>query len=378
MPRDSIAPARFVDPAPEPAAAAAGQRARADAGWADYMARASRVVGRFHGQFALRHFEYRHPTRLQPGTPARLKKPYTAPVAYTEWGPADAPLLLCCGGVANVAARFHYLASDLSDRWRVVCMDWLGRGRSGWLATEDDYSLATYTEQLRQMLVHLAQPGTRPVTVLGSSMGGSAAIELIARQPQRVHRLILNDVGPFIPAPRRQRRADTLARHYVFRSPAELMRRVGAGSKNDGPASDEVRFNLSFHQTRWSEEDGGRVYRHDVRALQAYRKSAGASLDQWASWQQLQCPVLLIHGMESDALRPPTLRRMARDKNLVTMHVPDTGHTPLLADRNHIGFVRQWLEGTGPAGREWSVLHAAAREPHPGQPIAFAPLAALR
>ncbi len=200
--------------------------------WADYMALASRVVGRFHGQFRLKHFEYEHPVRLQPGTPRRLRKAYPATVAYTEWGPADAPILLCCGGVANVAMRFHYLAADLSDRWRVICMDWLGRGRSGWLAAEEDYSLATYAEQLRQMIVHL---GGQPVTILGSSMGGSAAIELMATRPQLVQRLILNDVGPYIPARRRRRRADAIARHYVFRNPGELMRKVGASQKNDGP-----------------------------------------------------------------------------------------------------------------------------------------------
>ncbi|MCU7375090.1 alpha/beta hydrolase [Paucibacter sp. O1-1] len=161
-------------------------------------------------------------------------------VAYTAWGPADAPVLLCCGGVANVAMRFSYLASDLSDRWRVVCMDWLGRGRSGWLAAEGDYSLATYAEQIRQMIAHL---GDRPVTVLGSSMGGSATIAMMAKHPGLVERLILNDVGPHIPARRRRRRADTIARHYVFRQPSDLLRKVGASQKNDGPVSEDIRFN---------------------------------------------------------------------------------------------------------------------------------------
>src|SRR5262249_45552811 len=159
-----------------------------------------------HGQFRLERFDYVHPTRLQTGTPRRLKRPYSASVAYTDWGPADAPVLLCCGGVANVASRFHYLASDLRDHWRVICMDCVGRGRSAWLAAEGDYSLATYTEQLRQMIVHLG----RPVTLLGSSMGGSAAIDLIARHPEMVERLILNDVGPQIPARRRKRRAEAI------------------------------------------------------------------------------------------------------------------------------------------------------------------------
>jgi pimeloyl-ACP methyl ester carboxylesterase len=355
------APGELVDVAWEPPAP--GHR-RALTNWNEYMAMASRVVGRFHGQFQVRHFEYVHPTQLQQATPRRLRKPYPATVAYTEWGPADAPVVLCCGGVANVAMRFHYLASDLANHFRVICMDWLGRGRSGWLAAEDDYSLATYAEQLRQMIRHL---GGRPVTILGSSMGGSAAVELMARHPRMVDRLILNDVGPFIPA-----------RHYVFRNPSELLRRVGASQKNDGPVSDDIRFNLTFHQTRWSDDENGRVYRHDVRAMQAYRKSAHASVSQWAQWNRVKCPVLLIHGMESDALSESTIRRMSRHKRITVMHIPETGHTPLLADRNQIDFIRLWLDGQACEGAEWSVLHAQQREPRPGNPIPFAPASALR
>ena len=305
----------------------------------------------------------------------RFKRPYKVNVAYTEWGPADAPLIVACGGVASVAMRFNYLASDLSQHFRVVCMDWVGRGRSGWLASEGDYSLATYTEQLRQMLVHL---GRKPAIVLGSSMGGSAAIELAARHPKLIDRLILNDVGPYIPAQRRKRRAQTLARHYVFRDPAELLRRVGASQKNDGPVSDDIRFNLTFHQTRWSDEEGGRIYRHDVRALQAYRRDAQKSLLQWPQWHKLRCPVLLIHGLQSDALLEPTVRRMARGKQLTLMRLPDTGHAPLLADRNQIWFIRDWLTGGGLAEAEWTVLHAPQRERYPGTPLSFAPASALK
>lgn len=343
--------------------------------WNEYIAVASQVVGRFHGQFRLEHFDYHHPTRLQPGTTRRLKRPYKTSVAYAEWGAPDAPLVICCGGVASVAMRFNYLAADLSDSFRLVCMDWVGRGRSGWLATEGDYSLATYAEQLRQMIHHL---GGGPVTVLGSSLGGSAAIEVAARHPKLIDRLILNDVGPHIPARRRRRRAETLARHYVFRDPADMLRRIGASQKNDGPVADDIRFNLTFHQTRWSDEEGGRIYRHDVRALQAYRRDAQRSLKQWEQWKHVRCPVLLVHGMQSDALFEPTIRRMSRGKPLTLMHLPDTGHAPLLADRNQIGFLRDWLLGSGQAQTEWSVLHAPLRDRHAETPLSFAPKNALR
>jgi len=325
--------------------------------WDEYMALAKRIIERFDHQFDLQHFDYHHPVRLQ-RCPRRLRKPYSVKVAYTEWGDIANPTVVCVGGIANTAMRFNYLAADLESHFHVVCMDWVGRGRSGWMADQGDYSLATYAEQLRQLIDHL---GGGPVILLGSSLGGSAAIELAARHPGMVSKLILNDIGPFIPKKRRKRRAQTLARHYVFRDPADLLRKIGASQKNDGPISDDIRFNVTFHQTKWSDEEGGRIYRHDTRALQAYKVDAQESLDQWRLWAKIRCPVLLIHGMISDALLAPTIRRMKRSHNVTVMHVPDTGHTPVLSDRNQNWFIHEWLMAHTES-KEWCVLHARLRD----------------
>ena len=144
--------------------------------WDEYMSMAKRIIERFDHQFDLRHFDYMHPVRLQKCDP-RFRKPYPVKVAYTEWGDPQKqnPIVVCVGGVANTAMRFNYLAADLESHFRVVCMDWVGRGRSGWMADQGDYSLETYVEQLRQLIDHL---GGGPVILLGSSLGGSAAIEL--------------------------------------------------------------------------------------------------------------------------------------------------------------------------------------------------------
>jgi pimeloyl-ACP methyl ester carboxylesterase len=98
-----------------------------------------------------------------------------------------------------------------------------------------------------------------------------------------------------------------------------------------------------------------------VRALQAYRIDAQQSLDQWRHWERVRCPVLVIHGMLSDALLPPTLARMQRNPRVSVMHVPDTGHTPVLSDRNQNHFILDWLQAKCDS-REWTVLYATLRD----------------
>lgn len=319
--------------------------------WPAWNAVAERIGRRFDGLFVPRRLEFEIPVSAQAGTPARFRRPYLVPVAYTDWQPATPrpglPTLVCVGGVANTAARFAFLAADLQRAGlRVVCMDWVGRGRSGWLADDSSYQRPIYVAQLRRLIHEL---GDVPVAVLGSSMGGTAAIELAARHPALVRRLVLNDVGPEIPSARRRRRADTLARWYVFRTPQEIERRVGAAQKNDGPVPEDVRLFVTWHQTRWSAEDGGRVYRHDPRALLAYRRDARSPLELWDTWQRLRCRSLVLHGLESDALTPAILRRMARPRPAApppqVVHIPHTGHTPVLCDRHQTGLVAAWLQG---------------------------------
>jgi len=315
--------------------------------WAELDMLAARIDARFAGRFTVHSFDYVHAKRLQRTGPMRLRKDYVVRASYTRWGRPDRPLILCMGGIANTARRFDYLAEALCADFSIVCSDWVGRGLSGWLATQDDYRLETMVSQMEQLI---GQLGVSKVTLVGSSLGGSVAIELAARFPRLVERIVLNDVGPFIPARRRRRRAESVARHYVFRSPADLFRRLGAAQKHDGSVGDEVLLHNSYHQTRWSDEEGGRIYRHDPRAMQAYREDARTSLDQWHRWWQVRCPVLVMHGMESDVLSPAILDRMTKGHEIAIVDVPDTGHTPTLSEPDQIAAIAAWLDGRLPSG----------------------------
>lgn len=309
-------------------------------GWKDYdkvMRAIEPLIGAGH---VLRHFDYTHAAALQVGTVERLRADYTIRLAYTEWGSPLRPTLLCLGGIANAARRFDYLARALSQHFHVLCLDWAGRGRSGWLAEQSDYSFESNVAQVMALIRHKR---LSRVTLIGSSLGGCVAMRVASEAPDLVDRLILNDVGPFIPVERRRRRAESVARHYVFRQPAQLFRRMGASQKNDGPVDDTVLLHNSFHQTRWSEENGGRVYRHDIRALQSYRDEAAHDHDQWADWQRIECPVLEVHGLLTDALLESTIQRMLAKPKVGVIHIPQVGHTPTLSDPLHIEALKGWL-----------------------------------
>lgn len=323
--------------------------------WPEYDA-ASRVVeAQFSDFYQLCTFDYVHPTRLQRQTPKDLRKPYAVPSRYTEWGNPDNPTIICLGGVANTAMRFNYLAHELSSQFHVVCLDWLGRGVSGWLYALTDYGLPTYVEQLTQLIQHLKK---RSVHILGSSLGGSVAIAYAAAHRSKVQSMILNDVGPYIPQKRRRRRSQVLGRYYVFRTPADLLRRLGAAQKNDGPLGDYNRFCNAYYLTRWSPEEQARVYRYDLRAMLAYAEDARTSLEQWDLWQKISCPILAIHGLLSDVLTEQTIQRMRKGHRVDVMHVPDTGHTPALSDSNQIHYVKSWLDNTMTHSENWSVIYA--------------------
>lgn len=309
--------------------------------WGDYDARAAAIDRWFSPRLRSGMIPYLHPEELQAATAPAFRRPFVAPVAYVEWGAPTAPAVVCIGGVANTARRFDYLASALCDRYRVIAMDWIGRGSSGWLPQQSDYSFETNVEQLAQLLDAL---DLRQAVLIGSSLGGSVGLALSARRPAAFRAIVLNDIGPFLPRERRIRRAETLARHYVFRTPAELLRRVGASQKHDGPLDPSIVLHNSYHLTRWSEEESGRVYRHDLRALQAYRNEAERDIDQWPAWEQLPVPVLVLHGAESDALLPDTIARMRARPQTTVVHIAATGHTPALAEPNQIAVIGRWLD----------------------------------
>ena len=103
--------------------------------------------------------------------------------------------LLCLPGLTRNSADFDRVARRLSDRRRVLCPDYRGRGRSAYDPQWRNYEARVLIDDLAQLL---ALAGVERVVVLGTSLGGILAMGLAVAKPLAVAGAILNDVGPAV------------------------------------------------------------------------------------------------------------------------------------------------------------------------------------
>jgi pimeloyl-ACP methyl ester carboxylesterase len=117
-------------------------------------------------------------------------------LAYEVSGPSDAPPLVLLHALGEDATNWETVAPVLARSRRIYALDLRGHGRSDW---PGDYSLELMRGDVLRFLDVL---GLDQVDVIGHSMGGVVAYLLSEDHPQRVRRLVLEDVP--IPRPREQ------------------------------------------------------------------------------------------------------------------------------------------------------------------------------
>lgn len=267
-------------------------------------------------------------------------------MAYWEWGDAGNPeVLVCVHGLTRQGRDFDVLARRLSARFRVICPDVVGRGRSDWLPNPADYQLPLYVADMVTLVARLGVPG---VNWLGTSLGGLIGLGLASLPGTPIRRLVLNDVGPSLDRPALARIAEyvgTRMDHPDEQTAADAIWQVSQGF---GPHSAQQWLALT-RPLLASQPDGSVRLRYDpaigvpLRAMTPEAAQVGEAM-LWAAYDRIACPTLLLRGADSDLLSPETASEMGRrGPRARLVELPGVGHAPTFVSDEQIDPVERFL-----------------------------------
>ncbi len=271
----------------------------------------------------------------EPAGPRRL--------SYVEWGDRANPrVALCVHGLTRNARDFDRLGATLAESHRVICVDVAGRGESDWLADPAYYGVPTYMSDILGLLAALNIP---QVDWVGTSMGGMIGMAVAASPDSggRIAKLILNDIGPFIPKSALARIGSYVGQPWRFDDFTAAEAHIRAVHAPFGLRDDADWRYLTEISVR-NDKDGKLVPIYDPAIGEGFRATEPQDMDLWPMWQDIRCPVLVLRGAESDLLTAATARQMAdTGPKAMVVEFPLIGHAPALFDDDQIGAIMRWL-----------------------------------
>jgi len=271
-------------------------------------------------------------------------------IAVWEWGiGVDGPPVICVHGLTRQGRDFDRLAVRLvAEGRRVLCPDLPGRGRSDWLDDSLHYNLLTYANDMNTVL---AWAHADEVDWVGSSLGGMVGMMLAAQSNHPIRRLVLNDVGPYVPSTALQRIGRYLeAAPLSFDSLDDAEARIREILAPFGDLTDGEWRHLTMHSVRHDEATSKWVALHDPAIARTYRQWQFVSVDLWRFWRDITCPVLVLRGADSDfLLRGIVARMQSSGPPTEAVELQGSGHVPSLMREHHIAPIVEFLSrGSSP------------------------------
>jgi len=262
-------------------------------------------------------------------------------VHYCAWGRRDAKrVIVCAHGYSGNARDFDELAGALSREAHVICPDVAGRGESAWLRSPLEYNFPQFLADLNALV---ARVGAREIDFVGTSMGGLLGMLLAAAPGTPVRRLVMNDVGAFLPMDALRHIGRNLDAPSRFASLDEVEAHMRRTHREWGSLTDAQWRQLAIHGAR--KADGGYRLHYDPRIGRLLHVPAFVpGLFFWDAWYRVKCPVLLVRGEESTVFPRSVAETMLEIKPAAQLaEIPDCGHAPSLMSESQIEVVREFL-----------------------------------
>lgn len=129
-------------------------------------------------------------------------------------------------------------------------------------------------------------------------MGGFIGMLLATTETSPIQRLVLNDIGPFVPQRALRQIQTYLELDLVFANLDEVVQHLRFVHAPFGPLTDAQWRHLALHGIRETNE--GFRLNYDPAIREMYRQASAGDIDLWELWDQIRCPTFLLHGSESE------------------------------------------------------------------------------
>ncbi|MES2337609.1 MAG: alpha/beta hydrolase [Pseudomonadota bacterium] len=243
------------------------------------------------------------------------------------------PPILCFPGLTRNGRDYEDIAARLAPAWRVIAVDFRGRGDSAYARDPMSYVPLTYLQDVEALLDTLK---IDRFVAFGTSLGGIVTMLLASADRGRIAGALLNDVGPEI-----DEAGLTRIRSYVGKNawhPTWLhAARALAESNADVYPGYALEDWLAMAKRLYRLNSAGRiVLDYDMRIADPFRVPGNESgPDMWRTLDALAGrPVLVVRGERSDILSVATaeamMLRLGQRAELVT--IPGVGHAPTLVE----------------------------------------------
>lgn len=257
-------------------------------------------------------------------------------------GATDRPPILCLHGLTRNAADFAELAERYSPQFRVIALDFRGRGQSEYDPLPMRYNPLTYAGDVVELLERLKVP---QAIFVGTSLGGLVTMTVGATARGRIGAAILNDVGPDIDSKGITRILSYVGHDVRFKSWDEAADAIASNNRGSFDRySHEDWVEMAKRNCR--EENGEIRFDYDMAIAEPF-KAAGPTphVDLWPLFRSLgQTPLLVVRGAKSDLLTADTAIRMKKEvPDLTLATVPGIGHAPELREPEAVTAIDEFL-----------------------------------
>lgn len=245
-----------------------------------------------------------------------------------DGGAADQPPIICLPGLTRNARDFEPVADHVAGQWRVLALDFRGRGLSDPDPDPMRYGPKTYVADVLKLLDQL---GIADAVFVGTSLGGLTTMLLAASDDERVAGALINDIGPEVD----QRGIDRI-RTYVGK-PAEWGS-FAAAAGDFAARMPDVYPNWSagdwerFARRTCREANGGVALDYDMAIAKPFAQANDSTQpDLWPLLGGLKGkPVAVLRGALSDLFAADVADRMIAElgDNAELVTLADVGHAP--------------------------------------------------